>query len=149
LIVEPNGTYPHLLRCTAVAIHSSFAKQFTETYPLHPVVLVQASRSGSYYVEKKRQARVRGNSSVGEVDVLSKRRCPHTGVINFFFADDPYLAVGSVIKTEQSVYLWRCYAEPYELAGTVADINTAERRVAELCRLASLCPDTTHLPDAA
>jgi hypothetical protein len=33
--------------------------------------------------------------------MLSKRRCPHTGVVNFFFAADPHLAVGSVIKGER------------------------------------------------
>jgi hypothetical protein len=68
--------------------------------------------------------------------MLSKRRCPHTGVINFYFAADPYMAVGSVIKAGQSGYLWRCYTDPCAAAGAVEDMNTAERRVTELCRQA-------------
>ncbi len=73
----------------------------------------------------------------GKVEMLSKRHCPHTGIVNFFFAADPHLAVGSVIKGAQSGYLWRCYTDPCEAAGSVADIKTAERRVRELCRRAA------------
>ena len=69
--------------------------------------------------------------------MLSKRRCPHTGVVNFFFTSDPHMAVGSVIKAGQSGYLWRCYTEPHEGAGAVGDLKTAERRVVELCRQAA------------
>lgn len=69
--------------------------------------------------------------------MLSKRRCPHTGVTNFFFVTDPHLAVGSVVKTESSGYLWRCYTEPCEIVGAVRDMKTAERRVVELCRRAA------------
>lgn len=79
--------------------------------------------------------------------MLSKRRCPHTGVVNFFFATDPYLAVGSVVKGERTGYLWRCYTDPCETAGSVADMKTAERRVVELCRRAAAT--TTHFVDAA
>lgn len=83
---------------------------------------------------------------LGRVEMLSKRRCPHTGVVNFFFAADPYLAVGSVVKGERSGYLWRCYTDPCEAAGSVADMKTAERRVTELCRSAA---STKQLVDAA
>ena len=69
--------------------------------------------------------------------MISKRRCPHTGVVNFFFAADPHLAVGSVVKAGQSGYLWRCYTDPYETAGSVPDMTTAERRVIEFCRRAA------------
>jgi hypothetical protein len=69
--------------------------------------------------------------------MLSKRRCPHTGVVNFFFATDPHMAVGSVIKAGQSGYLWRCYTDPCAATGAVDDLGTAERRVTELCRLAA------------
>jgi hypothetical protein len=79
--------------------------------------------------------------------MLSKRHCPHTGVVNFFFAADPHLAVGSVVKGLQSGYLWHCYTEPCA-AGSVADMKTAERRVRELCRRAASGVDR-HLVDAA
>jgi len=64
--------------------------------------------------------------------MLSMRRCPHTGVVNFFFATDPHLAVGSIVKAERSGYLWRCHTDPC-IAGSEADLKEAERRVAELC----------------
>jgi hypothetical protein len=44
--------------------------------------------------------------------MLSKKRCRHTGVVNFF-ADDPHLPVGSAIKVGRRVgYHWRCYTDP-------------------------------------
>ena len=49
--------------------------------------------------------------------MLSKRRCPHTGVVNYFFTTEPHLAVASVIKGAQAGYLWRCYADHVRLAG--------------------------------
>ena len=69
--------------------------------------------------------------------MLSKRRCPHTGVVNFFFSADPHLAVGSVIEAGASGYLWRCYTDPCTATGTASDMKTAERRVAELCSQAA------------
>ena len=67
--------------------------------------------------------------------MLSRKRCPHTGVVNFFLDADPYLAIGSVIKTEgSSGYQWRYYTDPCAATGTAPDLKTAERRVAELCR---------------
>ncbi len=80
--------------------------------------------------------------------MLSQRRCPHTGVVNFFFAAEPHLAVGSVIKGDRSGYLWRCYTEP-ELAGSVPDMRTAERRVIELCRRAATASANTAFVNAA
>jgi hypothetical protein len=75
--------------------------------------------------------------------MLSKRRCPHTGVVNFYFATDPHLAVGSIVKVKGAGYLWRCYTDPCAGVGAEADMKTAEQRVAELCRRAA-----THKADA-
>ncbi len=69
--------------------------------------------------------------------MLSKRRCPHTGVVNFFFADEPHFSVGSVVKAERAGYLWRCYADPCAAVGSAADRQVAETRVAELCAQAA------------
>ncbi len=81
--------------------------------------------------------------------MLSKRRCPHTGVVNFFFVSDPHLAVGSIVKVEGTGYLWRCYADPYAGVGSEADIRTAEQRVAELCRRAAAHRQETEVGHAA
>jgi hypothetical protein len=69
--------------------------------------------------------------------MLSKRRCPHTGVVNFFFSADPHLAVGSIVKVEGTGYLWRCYTDPCTAVGSEVNLKMAEQRVAESCRKAA------------
>ena len=69
--------------------------------------------------------------------MLSMRRCPHTGVVNFFFAADPHLAVGSIVKAERAGYLWRYYSDPC-IAGSETNLKEAERRLAELCSQAEV-----------
>jgi hypothetical protein len=78
-----------------------------------------------------------GGWTSGETGMLSKRLCPHTGIVNFYFDDEPHFAVGSVVKAEGKGYLWRCYTDPCEAVGAEPDIRTAEARVAELCRKAA------------
>jgi hypothetical protein len=69
--------------------------------------------------------------------------------VNFFFASDPHLAVGSIVEVEGTGYLWRCYTDPYAGVGSEADMKTAEQRVAELCRLAAAQADDTEVEHAA
>jgi hypothetical protein len=69
--------------------------------------------------------------------MLSKRLCPHTGVVNFYFEADPHFAVGSVVKTAEKGYLWRCYTDPFAATGAEPVIEAAEERVADLCRKAA------------
>ena len=58
--------------------------------------------------------------------MLSKCRCPHTGVVNFFTAADPLLAVGSVAEAGAPArYAWRCYVGE-ETCGLAPDISLAE-----------------------
>ena len=58
--------------------------------------------------------------------MLSKCRCPHTGVVNFFTKADPLLAVGSVAGAgDPAGYAWRCYIGD-EAGGLVSDISLAE-----------------------
>jgi hypothetical protein len=78
--------------------------------------------------------------SSGEFDMLSKRLCPHTGVVNFYFEREPHFAVGSVVKGDGR-YFWRCYTDPFEAVGAEADIAVAEQRVADLCRKAAAHPE--------
>ncbi|MFZ1104338.1 MAG: hypothetical protein WAN86_16080 [Hyphomicrobiaceae bacterium] len=72
--------------------------------------------------------------------MLSKRLCPYTGVVNFYFDAEPHFAVGSVVKTAEQRYLWRCYTDPCAGVGAEADIEMAEQRVAHLCRKAAQRP---------
>jgi len=68
--------------------------------------------------------------------MLSKKRCRHTGVVNFF-ADDPHLPVGSAIKIGRRVgYHWRCYTDPCSAAGAAPSLKSAEREIAGACRKA-------------
>jgi hypothetical protein len=58
--------------------------------------------------------------------VITKRRCPHTGIVNFFSHTDPLLAVGSVSReTNPSHYIWRSYLDDRR-CGVAADIAAAE-----------------------
>ena len=58
--------------------------------------------------------------------MLSKCRCPHTGVVNFFTKAEPLLAVGSVAKTRgRAAYAWRCYVGD-EAGGLAPDMSLAE-----------------------
>jgi hypothetical protein len=58
--------------------------------------------------------------------MLSKSRCPHTGVVNFYTKADPLLAVGSVAETDVGArYVWRCYIGD-EASGLAPDMTLAE-----------------------
>jgi hypothetical protein len=49
---------------------------------------------------------------VTKATVITKRRCPHTGVVNFYEKGEPLLAVGSVSAgTEPAHYVWRSYSD--------------------------------------
>jgi hypothetical protein len=61
--------------------------------------------------------------------VISKRHCPQTGVVNFFTAADPLIAVGSISEAATSAhYDWHCYLDD-PIAGTAADMAIAEARL--------------------
>lgn len=59
--------------------------------------------------------------------MLSKSRCPHTGVVNFFTQADPLLCVGSVADAGAAAprYVWRCYVGD-ESCGLATDVSLAE-----------------------
>jgi hypothetical protein len=62
--------------------------------------------------------------------MLAKRRCPHTGIINYFIEPEPFLAIGSISETARSeAFIWRCYIGE-EAAGLSADIESAETHLA-------------------
>ncbi|HSR81046.1 MAG TPA: hypothetical protein VLL28_09740 [Hyphomicrobiaceae bacterium] len=59
--------------------------------------------------------------------MITKRRCPHTGIVNFFSHSDPQLAVGSVSQTTSAAthYVWRSYLDDRQ-SGVAADSGAAE-----------------------
>lgn len=64
--------------------------------------------------------------------MLSKR-CPFTGIINFYSDIDPYIAVGSiarnVARNSAPEFKWRCYTDDGFTGGIAPDLQTAERRL--------------------
>lgn len=63
--------------------------------------------------------------------MLSKSRCPHTGVVNFFTQADPLLSVGSVFEAGAPArYVWRCYVGE-EACGLEPDMHSAEARLSK------------------
>ena len=57
--------------------------------------------------------------------MLSKRRCPHTGIVNFFTDIDPFMSVGSIIAIGRARYVWRCHVVDHR-CGTTSDAMSAE-----------------------
>lgn len=65
--------------------------------------------------------------------MLQKRRCPITGVVNFYSDADPHVSVGSVFKVQSSgVYHWRSYTDDLHPAGVTKDLRSAERAILSL-----------------
>jgi hypothetical protein len=62
--------------------------------------------------------------------MLSRRHCPHTGIVNFFAAADPLLAIGSVIRAgEPALYHWRYYLGQASAVGVAPDMRSAENHL--------------------
>ena len=58
--------------------------------------------------------------------MITTKRCPHTGVVNFFVRADPHLAVGSVSQeANPRKFVWRCYLDG-QGAGVAANLALAE-----------------------
>ena len=57
--------------------------------------------------------------------MLLKRRCPHTGILNFFTDIDPFMSVGSIIAIGRGRYVWRCHLIDRR-GGTTTDAMSAE-----------------------
>lgn len=62
--------------------------------------------------------------------MLSRRHCPHTGIVNFFAQADPLLAIGSVVRSgEPALYHWRYYMGGEPAFGVSPDMRTAENHL--------------------
>ena len=71
--------------------------------------------------------------------MLLSKRCPHTGVVNFYDAADPHLSIGSITKCGTSAagdaYAWRFYGIDKTRSGCASDASAAERNLkAILCQ---------------
>ena len=77
--------------------------------------------------------------------MLLKRRCPHTGILNFFADIDPFMSVGSIIATARGRYVWRCHLIDHR-CGTASDAMRAE---AHLRRALEAPGESSHLSRAA
>ena len=61
--------------------------------------------------------------------MISKHRCPHTGIVNFFVNSDPLLAVGSISEiATPGQYAWRCYLDS-ETSGLASNARLAEAKL--------------------
>jgi hypothetical protein len=65
--------------------------------------------------------------------MLLVKRCPHTGVVNFFSEDEPFLAVASIARStgdaDTEGFTWRCHAPDDSRSGFALDESAAERQV--------------------
>lgn len=76
--------------------------------------------------------------------MLAKKRCPHTGIVNFFCDPEPFMAVGSIAETGGSgACVWRCYIGN-EAGGLSANMASAEARL-ERVILSAVDPQTGSL----
>ncbi len=63
--------------------------------------------------------------------MLSKQRCPHTGIVNYFTESDPFVSIASIVESsgKSPKYQWRWYAAAQTISGIAADMRTAEQRL--------------------
>ena len=65
--------------------------------------------------------------------MLSRKQCPHTGIVNFFEKTDPHLAIGSAVKLrEAGTYHWLSFASDCDNGGIADDLRSAERHISQL-----------------
>ena len=68
--------------------------------------------------------------------MLLSKHCPHTGVVNFYDAAEPHIAIGSITKSRSSIknksYTWRFYAVDDAPFGFAADASSAEQKLRAL-----------------
>ena len=59
--------------------------------------------------------------------MLAMKRCPHTGVVNFFDTTDPHFCVGSIAQGRgRGKFQWRSFTGADTRSGRVADLKTAQ-----------------------
>jgi hypothetical protein len=67
--------------------------------------------------------------------MLSTKRCPFTGIVNYFSDSDPHMSIGSIARcgtpamSSSAAFAWRCYTSDGVSSGRAPDLATAERRL--------------------
>ena len=62
--------------------------------------------------------------------MLSKQRCPHTGIVNYFTEADPFVSIASIVRAGNAKeFHWRLYDAARTISGIAADMRTAEQRI--------------------
>ena len=69
--------------------------------------------------------------------MLLSKHCPYTGVVNFFEASEPHLAIASITRCGRSAadsgssngYTWRFYAQYGAPSGYAPDVTSAEKKL--------------------
>ena len=61
--------------------------------------------------------------------MLTSKSCPHTGIVNYFSARDPFLSVGSVQRVAGEAVAWRCYIADHQACGAAQDLKAAEKQL--------------------
>ena len=65
--------------------------------------------------------------------MLSRKQCPHTGIVNFFETSDPHIAIGSAIKQKAAgTYRWLSFVADCDNGGIATDLRGAERQILRL-----------------
>ena len=75
--------------------------------------------------------------------MLSKQRCPHTGIVNYFAASEPFFALGSIASGKYSAdeYHWRVYDAAKVISGIAKDMRSAEQRLERELRMKTQRPN--------
>ena len=70
--------------------------------------------------------------------MLLSKHCPYTGVVNFYDATEPHIAIGSITKSRSkaktSGYTWRFYAVDDAPFGFAIDVPSAEKKLRALLK---------------
>lgn len=65
--------------------------------------------------------------------MLLVKRCPHTGVVNFYAEDEPFLAVATIARcnavSDAEGFAWWCHAPDDSRSGFALDQSVAERQL--------------------
>ena len=80
--------------------------------------------------------------------MLLIKRCPHTGVVNFYEPSEPHLSIGSITKCGTSAagdaYAWRYYGIEKTGAGRAPDVSAAEQSLRALVVKSRDCEATAR-----
>jgi hypothetical protein len=86
--------------------------------------------------------------------MLLSKRCPFTGIVNFYTDTDPHMSVGSIARCgttapKASSFAWRCYTADSSSSGHAPDLGTAERRLMNFLAMVDADgPDSSATADA-